>query len=100
VTDALLLAHRADSTILVVQQNRVDRAVVKRALASLRKVTPHVAGAVLNAVDVKTKAYYGYAYYGRKREERKNEINGRRSPGGKGRRGSTATTEVSDASIS
>jgi len=98
VTDALLLAHRADSTILVVQQNRIDRAVVKRALASLRKVTPHVAGAVLNAVDVKTKAYYGYAYYGRKREERRSET--RRQPGGRGRRGPTATTEVSDASIS
>jgi capsular exopolysaccharide synthesis family protein len=70
VTDALLLAQRADSTILVVQQNKVDRTMVKRALAALRKVTPHVIGAVLNAVDVKTKGYYGYAYYGSRRDPR------------------------------
>jgi succinoglycan biosynthesis transport protein ExoP len=70
VTDALLLAQRADSTLLVVQQNKVDRAMVKRALAALRKVTPSVIGAVLNAVDVKTKGYYGYAYYGSRRDAR------------------------------
>jgi len=100
VTDALLLAHRADSTVLVIQQNRIDRAVVKRALASLRKVTPHVTGAVLNAVDIKTKAYYGYAYYGRKREERK-EGKGPQTHGGRARRGpAPAPSEVSDVSIS
>ena len=54
--------------MLVVQQNKVDRAMVKRALAALRKVTPSVIGAVLNAVDVKTKGYYGYAYYGSRRD--------------------------------
>jgi len=97
VTDALLLANKADSTVLVVQQNRIDRAVVKRALASLRKVTPHVAGAVLNAVDIKTKAYYGYAYYGRKREDRRSGSD-RRTP--RGRRATAATPEVRDASIS
>jgi capsular exopolysaccharide synthesis family protein len=64
VTDALLLAQSADATVLVVQQNKVDRAMVKRALGALRKVTPSVIGAVLNAVDVKTKGYYGYQYYG------------------------------------
>jgi len=64
VTDALLLAQCADATVLVVQQNKVDRAMVKRALGALRKVTPNVVGAVLNAVDVKTKGYYGYQYYG------------------------------------
>jgi capsular exopolysaccharide synthesis family protein len=62
VTDALLLARQADSTVLVVQQNRVDRTVVRRAIASLRKVTPHLLGAVLNAVDVRSKRYYGYGY--------------------------------------
>jgi succinoglycan biosynthesis transport protein ExoP len=62
VTDALLLARLADSTLLVIQQNKVDRATVRRALAALRKVTPHVLGAVLNAVDLRTKGYYGYQY--------------------------------------
>ena len=64
VTDALLLAKHADSVLLVVQQNKVDRAMVKRALAALRRTTPHVVGAVLNVVDVKAKGYYGYASYG------------------------------------
>ena len=40
--------------MLVVQHNKVDRTIVKRALLALRKVTPNVIGAVLNAVDVKT----------------------------------------------
>jgi Mrp family chromosome partitioning ATPase len=69
VTDALLLAQLADATVLVVQQNKVDRTTVKRALAALRKVTPNVVGAVLNAVDVKSKAYYGYANYGSREEK-------------------------------
>ncbi|MCG6924511.1 MAG: polysaccharide biosynthesis tyrosine autokinase [Acidobacteria bacterium] len=66
VTDALLLSHHADSTVLVVQQNKVDRLVLKRAISSLRKVTTDLTGAVLNAVDVKSKAYYGYNYRDRK----------------------------------
>ncbi len=68
VTDALLLAKHADSVLLVVQQNKVDRAMVKRALAALRRTTPHVVGAVLNVVDVKAKGYYGYASYGSRPE--------------------------------
>ena len=99
VTDALLLAQRADSTILVVQQNKVDRAMVKRALAALRKVTPHVIGAVLNAVDVKTKGYYGYAYYGSRKEHQ--EKSAGRGPAGKrpGQQPTPPAEEVSDASI-
>jgi polysaccharide biosynthesis transport protein len=63
VTDALLIAPHARSTLLVVQQNKVDRATVKRAAGALRKVTPNLIGAVLNAVDVKTRSYYGYSEY-------------------------------------
>jgi succinoglycan biosynthesis transport protein ExoP len=63
VTDALLLAPHADSTLLVVQQNKVDRATVKRAAGALRKITPNLLGVVLNAVDIKTKDYYGYSDY-------------------------------------
>ncbi len=63
VTDALLLAAAVDSTVLVVQQNKVDRVMVRRALAALRKMTPNVVGAVLNAVDLKAKGYYGYSEY-------------------------------------
>ena len=80
VTDALLLAQSADATVLVVQQNKVDRAMVKRALGALRKVTPNVIGAVLNAVDVKTKGYYGYAVL-RLPEGPPGEERGRRAAG-------------------
>ena len=94
VTDALLLAQCADSTLLVVQQNRVDRTMVKRALAALRKVTPNVVGAVLNAVDVKTKGYYGYEYYGaRKHPSEKGDGHG--APGPRPEASSTSA-EVTD----
>ncbi len=62
VTDALLLARHADTTLLVVQPNKVERLLAKRAVAALRKVSPNLLGAVLNAVDVKTNGYYGYGY--------------------------------------
>jgi capsular exopolysaccharide synthesis family protein len=94
VTDALLLAQCADSTVLVVQQNKVDRAMVKRALGALRKVNRNVIGAVLNAVDVKSKGYYGYQYY-RSRKARPERGAARRP------RAETASpaVEVSNASI-
>ncbi len=63
VTDPLLVAPYADTAVFVVQQNKVDRRVVKRALAALRKATPNVLGVVLNAVDVRLHGYYGYAGY-------------------------------------
>jgi capsular exopolysaccharide synthesis family protein len=97
VTDALLLAQLADATILVVQQNKVDRATVKRSLLALRKVTPHVIGAVLNAVDVTSKGYYGYAYYGSRRDAK-----GRPSRGAAPRAQPNAASpepDVTDASL-
>jgi Mrp family chromosome partitioning ATPase len=63
VTDALLLAQHADITLLVVQHNMVDKKVVKRNLAALRRVAPNVLGAVLNAVDVKSTSHYDYYHY-------------------------------------
>jgi len=99
VTDALLLARIADSTLLVVQQNKVDRAMVKRALGALRKMTPNVIGAVLNAVDVKTKGYYGYEYYG-SRKQRAEKGGGHTGPGGRARsEHETPSAEVTDAPV-
>lgn len=99
VTDALLLAQCADATVIVVQQNKVDRATVKRALGALRKVTPNVVGAVLNAVDVKTKGYYGYQYYGSRRD--RPEKGGARGTAARRPRSEAAApaAEVTDASI-
>jgi polysaccharide biosynthesis transport protein len=62
VTDALLLARHADMTVLVIQHDKVDKKIVKRNLAALRRVTPNVLGAVLNAVDIKSSSHYYYYY--------------------------------------
>jgi capsular exopolysaccharide synthesis family protein len=107
VTDALLLAHQADSTILVVQQSRVDRMHLRRAIASLRKVTPRLAGAVLNRVDLKSKAHYGYKYSYKEKEEgqdkggkRRKLAPGRRASGTRPREGASTGPEVGDVSLS
>jgi len=62
VTDALLLARRADHTVLVIQHNKVDKKLVKRSVAALRKATPHLLGAILNVVDVHARSYQYYYY--------------------------------------
>jgi capsular exopolysaccharide synthesis family protein len=62
VTDALLLARNADLALFVVQHNKVDKKLIKRNAAALRKVSPNLLGAVLNGVDLKTKGYYYYYY--------------------------------------
>jgi capsular exopolysaccharide synthesis family protein len=90
VTDALLLARQADLTVLVVQHDKVDRKVVKRSLAALRKVTPSVLGAVLNAVDMRDRARY-YYYYPEKRETP--------APAKGSRRGALPPPKVSDAPL-
>jgi Mrp family chromosome partitioning ATPase len=71
---------------------------VKRALGALRKMTPNVIGAVLNAVDVKTKGYYGYEYYGSRKQ--RPEKGGRTSAGGRAHAEHEAPpAEVSDAPV-
>jgi polysaccharide biosynthesis transport protein len=88
VTDALLLARHADMTVLVVQHDTVDKKVVKRSLAALRKVTPSVLGAVLNQVEVKTRSHY---YYYSERKNPKEQTARRGRPVGQ--------AEVSDALV-
>jgi succinoglycan biosynthesis transport protein ExoP len=65
VTDALLLARWSDHVILVIQHNKVDKRLIKRQIASLRRATPNLLGAVLNDIDIQAKGYY-YYYYPRK----------------------------------
>jgi capsular exopolysaccharide synthesis family protein len=89
VTDALLLARHADMTVLVVQHDVVDKKIVKRSLAALRKVTPSVLGAVLNQVDVKTKSHY--YYYGERKHGQKEQ------PARRGR--AVGHVEVTDALV-
>jgi succinoglycan biosynthesis transport protein ExoP len=90
VTDALLLARHVDLAILVVQHDKVDKRVVKRNLAALRKVNPNVLGVVLNAVDRKASGY-SYYYYPKK---------GEKPSAAKGpRRGRLVTQEAGDAPL-
>jgi capsular exopolysaccharide synthesis family protein len=94
VTDALLLARHADMAVLVIQHNKVDKKVVKRSLAALRKVQPNVLGAVLNAVDIKTKGYH-YYYYQQQKDKKPGGVEAR-----KGRPSRPAIPTVSpDASL-
>lgn len=63
VTDALLLARQADTTVFVVQHNKIDKRLVKRSVAALKKAGAHVLGVVLNAVpEVARSDYYYYSY--------------------------------------
>ena len=91
VTDALLLARHVDMAVLVIQHNKVDKKVVKRSLAALRKVQPNVLGAVLNSVDIKTKGYY---YYYHRQEKADRNADGR-----KGRPGRPVPAASPDASL-
>jgi Mrp family chromosome partitioning ATPase len=84
VTDALLLARHADHTVLVIQHNTVDKKLVKRSVAALRKATPNLLGAVLNVVDVRARSYQYYYY-----PQREGEVaeGSKRPAAGKGRAG-------------
>lgn len=68
VTDALLLARHADMAVMVIRHNKVDKRLVRRSVAALRRVTSSLLGAVLNAVDVKSKGAYYYYYQYRSQE--------------------------------
>lgn len=71
VTDALLLARHADHAVLVVQHNKVDKRLVRRNAAELRKATPHLLGVVFNGVDMRARSYQYYYYHYPQREGEK-----------------------------
>jgi succinoglycan biosynthesis transport protein ExoP len=62
VTDALLLARHSDLAVMVVQHLKVDKRLVKRSVVALRRATPNLLGAVLNAVDIHARGYHYYYY--------------------------------------
>jgi capsular exopolysaccharide synthesis family protein len=64
VTDASVLSALVDGTIIVVRIGASAREAVNRSVAQLRVVNGRILGAVLNAVDFRSSAYYGgYGYY-------------------------------------
>jgi capsular exopolysaccharide synthesis family protein len=62
VTDPVVLATRADGTLLVVASGFIGRGEVQRAVALLRNVNAPFLGVVLNGLDIK-KMYGSYYYY-------------------------------------
>ena len=67
VTDAAVLATQVDGTVLVIRSFKTTKEFAKQGRRALTDVGAHVAGAVLNAVDLgrRTYGYYHYYYYKR-----------------------------------
>src|SRR5260370_30471565 len=60
VTDAVVLSPRADATILVIRSGQTTKQALRRARDILTQVNAHVAGVLLNAVDLTSPDYYYY----------------------------------------
>jgi capsular exopolysaccharide synthesis family protein len=63
VTDAVVLSPRADATILVIRSGHTTKQALRRARDILMQVNAHVAGVLLNAVDLTSPDYYYYYEY-------------------------------------
>ncbi len=63
VTDAVVLSPRADATILVIRSGQTTKQALRRAREILTQVNAHVAGVLLNAVDLTSPDYYYYYEY-------------------------------------
>lgn len=61
VTDAAVMAAKADATIMVIQSHRASRRIVIQGLEALTKVNARIVGAVLNNVP----GHVATPYYGR-----------------------------------
>src|ERR1700693_6248792 len=63
VTAAVVLSPRADATILVIRSGHTTKQALRRARDILTQVNAHVAGVLLNAVDLTSPDYYYYYEY-------------------------------------
>ncbi len=63
VTDAVVLSPNADATILVIRSGQTTKQALRRARDILMQVNAHVAGVLLNAVDLTSPDYYYYYEY-------------------------------------
>ena len=64
LADASILAQMADLVMFVVKHNGNDKELIRRSVVTLRKVSPHLVGAVLNNVDLERSHYRDYYYLG------------------------------------
>lgn len=62
-TDSVLISSLADGVLLVVQGDRVSRAIVRRSRQVLQEVGAKIFGVVLNNVSMRPSDYYYYKYY-------------------------------------
>jgi len=62
VTDAMILAKKADALVLVIRTGITDRGIIDRGKALLENIGVTAAGIVVNGIEVK-KYYSGYKYY-------------------------------------
>jgi capsular exopolysaccharide synthesis family protein len=63
VTDAVVLATRADSVVLVIRSGQTTKGALRRSRDILTQVNAKVAGILLNAVDLSSPDYYYYYEY-------------------------------------
>lgn len=63
VTDAVILARRADAVVMVIRHGKSSKHVVRRARDLLLRSGAPLTGILLNAVDVNSPDYYGYYGY-------------------------------------
>jgi len=63
VTDPVICASNADLALLVVQYGSTRRHVVREAIRLLSRTPVHIAGVLLNLVDVERDHYYYSGYY-------------------------------------
>jgi succinoglycan biosynthesis transport protein ExoP len=90
VTDAVVLSPRADSTILVIRSGQTTKQALRRARDILMQVNAHVAGVLLNAVDLTSPDYYYYyeyqgkygEYYQEDRDDTESDRESKAVPGG------------------
>ncbi len=64
VTDAQILSTKVDGTVLVVRENKTEKASVKQAVKLIKHVNGEFVGVVLNDVHGSASGYYGYYGYG------------------------------------
>jgi capsular exopolysaccharide family len=64
VTDASIIAHQCDASILVIEAGAIKRRAVKKIQERLEQTGAKFLGVVLNKVDVKASHYGAYGAYG------------------------------------
>lgn len=63
ISDALILAQKADGIILVVRSGNVERGILREALEKFSRIEAKLLGIVLNDVPLQESRYYKYHYY-------------------------------------